>query len=181
MISRLKKVVLKLLDYIFDVRVIIDDFIGRENLYELREDCKGIFLEEVNNEEIGEDLDYRKIAQWTDIYRSMAQTNLTGAHLTLVFIGFAIYFLWGIKWVSLYAALFGLEIIIRSHVIDVISYYNIFESESKKEILFKNHWNSKALGNILLFEIMWAALCRRWIPSWYEGRPERIVRKIAER
>lgn len=162
-LSKIKKALNMVIGFIIDPRSIIDFFVGREELIETRENIQSIYKERYPPDELeSTQEDKERIIRDMNMFTNMSRTQLEAQKVSLAVGGLLIYYLFSFRLLIPYATFFGLEVVTRKHVIDVISYNSIFESDDNSDMLFKHLWNAKMLETPKLQYVMLSAVARRW-------------------
>jgi hypothetical protein len=181
-LSKIKKALNMVIGFIIDPRSIIDFFVGREELIETREHIQSIYKERYPADEVESTReDKEQIIRDMNMFTNMSRTQLEAQKVTLAVGGLLIYYLFSFRLLIPYATFFGLEVIARKHVIDIIGCNSIFESDDNSDMLFKHLWNAKMLETPNLQHVMISAVARRWslVPTGFrEFNDNKLIEKL---
>jgi hypothetical protein len=181
-LSKIKKALNMVIGFIIDPRSIIDFFVGREELIETREHIQSIYKERYPADEVESTReDKEQIIRDMNMFTNMSRTQLEAQKVTLAVGGLLIYYLFSFRLLIPYATFFGLEVIARKHVIDIIGCNSIFESDDNSDMLFKHLWNAKMLETPNLQHVMISAVARRWslVPTGFrEFNDNNLIEKL---
>lgn len=172
-----------ILGFIIDPRSIIDFFIGREELIETRNHIQSIYKDRYPPEELeSTQEDKERIIRDINMFSNMSRTKLEAQKVSLAVGGLIIYYLFSFRLLIPYATFFGLEVVTRKHVIDIISYNSIFESDDNSDMLFKQLWNGKMLETPNLQHVMISAVARKWwiIPKGFREYNDDKLKEILD-
>jgi hypothetical protein len=181
-LSKIKKALNMVIGFIIDPRSIIDFFVGREELIETREHIQSIYKERYPADEVESTReDKEQIIRDMNMFTNMSRTQLEAQKVTLAVGGLLIYYLFSFRLLIPYATFFGLEVIARKHVIDIIGCNSIFESDDNSDMLFKHLWNAKMLETPNLQHVMISAVAIRWslVPTGFrEFNDNKLIEKL---
>jgi hypothetical protein len=162
-LASIKRAVFIILSFILDPRKVVDYLAGRENLVQTREEVKEKYQESYSPQNLESSREGRQqVIGDLSKFSNMARTQIDSSKVALAVMGLLVYYVFSFRILVVYATLFGLEAVMRKHVIDVISYEAVFDSDDDQDLLFKHLWNSRMLDTPQLHLVVVAAAARRW-------------------